>query len=162
MSDIGTGESDTLGLPIQFQGIFHGEKFKLGKYTGLHGYESKADSKIDSAILSKADSKIDSAILTEPETELPEWVRGIFFAGVKKVSPKISGAKELDEMYREFSDWLMERRDRFVLECVQGIMSEELRHLNFWSGGIATVYAILGEKEYDLSVSAEKRMSAGN
>ena len=150
MSDIGTGESDTLGLPIQFQGIFHGEKFKLGKYTGLHGYESKAD------------SKIDSAILTEPETELPEWVRGIFFAGVKKVSPKISGAKELDEMYREFSDWLMERRDRFVLECVQGIMSEELRHLNFWSGGIATVYAILGEKEYDLSVSAEKRMSAGN
>ena len=152
MSGVDTGESDTfdIRLPIQFQSIFHGEKFKLGKYTGLHGYESKAD------------SKIDSAILTEPETELPEWVRGIFFAGVKKVSPKISGAKELDEMYREFSDWLMERRDRFVLECVQGIMSEELRHLNFWSGGIATVYAILGEKEYDLSVSAEKRMSAGN
>ena len=145
MSGVDTGESDTfdIRLPIQFQSIFHGEKFKLGEYTGLLGYETKADSKIDSAILSKA------------ETELPEEVRGIFFAGVKKVSPKISGAKELDEMYREFSDWLMERRDKFVLEYVHGIMSEELRPFNFWSGGTATVYATLSEREYDLSVSAE-------
>ena len=151
MSGVDTGESDTLGLPIQFQGIFHGEKFKLGEYTGLLGYETKADLGIDSTILSSE------------ETELPEEVRGIFFAGVLRASPNISfNAKELDEMYREFSDWLMERRDKFVLEYVHGIMSEELRPFNFWSGGTATVYATLSEREYDLSVSAEKRMSAGN
>ena len=132
MSGVDTGESDTfdIRLPIQFQSIFHGEKFKLGEYTGLLGYETKADSKIDSTILSSE------------ETELPEEVKGIFFAGVLRASPNISfNAKELDEMYREFSDWLMERRDNFVLEYI--IDNEVLRHSNFWVKGTATVYVEL-------------------
>ena len=45
MSGVDTGESDPfdIRLPIQFQGIFDGEKFKLGEYTGLLGYEAKAE-----------------------------------------------------------------------------------------------------------------------
>ena len=137
MSGVDTGESDTfdIRLPIQFQSIFHGEKFKLGEYTGLLGYETKADSKIDSAILSKA------------KTELPEEVRDIFFVGVKKRHlnhPTMTtpiDIKEYDGMYREFSDWLMERRDNFVLEYI--IDNEVLRHSNFWVKGTATVYVEL-------------------
>ena len=147
-----------------FESIFHNQRFELGEYTvatpsWVHfkvvppfydndGVLIEGDADTRSAARDEWLNRARLGEWVQYNRALPEEVRDIFFAGVKKLHlhhPTMTtpiDVKEYEGMYREFSDWLMERRDNFVLEYI--IDNEVLRHSNFWVKGTATVYAELG------------------